>query len=172
MQEGSSIQNELELTLLSYFEFERIQINDFYLFDKNNDSSLFSRFVKDSTVLCLYLPINSCLECVNKQLLELSKSEHQKTTERTIIISVTPNYRAIYTLLRKYKLKIPVFNCWNENIISANRKYPGPFFFLLNNHLTPWMFYLPPGNSANLTPKYLNSVRQRFNENSHESYLP
>jgi len=77
-QEADPIYQEFQQSFVSYLSFEGEIIEDFKMWNNSGESFEFTQFIGDQTVLCLYLPGNTCLDCVRKQLSVLASAEKSK----------------------------------------------------------------------------------------------
>ena len=158
----NNISAKLKVSILSYFDYEGTKVHDFYLHNNNGDSIKFSNFIGDSTVLCFYIPLNYCMDCINKQFEILASTGDPIVKDHTIIISTNPNYRTIFTLLKKFKLNLPVFTLNNNPIFFEEYTYSGPFFFLFNQNRTPWMHYAPIAEIEEINEKYFKAISRNL----------
>ena len=154
------------LSLFSYFENESKQISDGQLFDIHNDTTKLSDLALSNPILIYLIKTNSCLSCVQKNLLVLKEHLNTSPNSPVILVVESNHIREIYSYYVKYELKCQIYLAKPQDQIFRNLDGDGEMLFLLDSALRVNLFFEPVYQEPKSLKHYLISIDNRIkNEN-------
>jgi len=117
-----------------FLELEDFQLNDGYIHRNSRDSLLLSELVSNQQLVVVYISINSCTTCVNELFNYLSKASLSSYLDRVVVFACTQDSRMAYSFIKKFELKVPVFQLGQKSALFE-KGLDGPFVFLLDRSL-------------------------------------
>jgi hypothetical protein len=126
------------------------------LIDNNLDTVFLKDIIKKKTLILRYDEL-SCGACID-HIFEIIKSSNY---ENLIILTYYSKIRSLIVFQRKVKLKYPIYQVLNNDLIEQIDKYKTPYFFIINKHLRIDNIHLFLREFPQRTTNYLHNIKSR-----------
>jgi hypothetical protein len=150
--------SSLSTALMSRCEIESSGLTrSIVLLDTTLSVISMSHILTEEPTLFLLFSDKDCSSCVDHALLELSDFVNSFDSKRVVILAQVSSIRAYLLQMKRFNINCERYFV-EKSPFEFSRFGHKPFYFVMNNKLSPKLYFVPEKTLPELTKIYLNSI--------------